>query len=29
MNVKSVEKEAIRAKVTVEITRAELEPALN
>ena len=29
MNVKSVEKEAVRAKVTVEITRAELEPALN
>ena len=29
MNVKSVEKEAARAKVTVEITRAELEPALN
>ena len=29
MNVKSVEKEAIRAKVTVEIARAELEPALN
>lgn len=29
MNVKSVEKEAVRAKVTVELTRAELEPALN
>ncbi len=29
MNVKSVEKEAVRAKVTVAITRAELEPALN
>lgn len=29
MNVKSVEKEAARAKVTVEIARAELEPALN
>ena len=29
MNVKSVEKEAVRAKVTVEISRTELEPALN
>ncbi|MBQ7871317.1 MAG: trigger factor [Oscillospiraceae bacterium] len=29
MNVKSVEKEAARASVTVEITRAELEPTLN
>lgn len=29
MNVKSVEKEAVRAKVTVELTRAELEPTLN
>lgn len=29
MNVKSVEKEASRASVTVEITKAELEPALN
>lgn len=29
MNVKNVEKEAVHAKVTVEITRAELEPSLN
>lgn len=29
MNVKNIEKEAVRAKVTVEITRAELEPAIN
>lgn len=29
MNVKSVEKEATRASVTVELTREELEPALN
>lgn len=29
MNVKNVEKEAVHAKVTVEITRAELEPAIN
>lgn len=29
MNVKNVEKEAVQAKVTVEITRAELEPAIN
>ncbi|MBP3660620.1 MAG: trigger factor [Oscillospiraceae bacterium] len=29
MNVKSVEKEAARASVTVEITKAELEPTLN
>lgn len=29
MNVKSIEKETSLAKVTVEITRAELEPALN
>lgn len=29
MNVKSVEKEASRASVTVEITKAELEPTLN
>ena len=29
MNVKSVEKEAVRAKVTVEISRTELEPSLN
>ena len=29
MNVKNVEKEAIRAKVTVEITREELEPAIS
>lgn len=29
MNVKSVEKEAVRAKVTVEISRTELEPAIN
>ncbi len=29
MNVKSVEKEASRASVTVEITKAELEPSLN
>lgn len=29
MNVKNVEKEAAKAKVTVEITRAELEPSLN
>ena len=29
MNVKSVEKEAARASVTVEITKAELEPVLN
>lgn len=29
MNVKSVEKEAIHAKVTVEVTRAELEPVIN
>ena len=29
MNVKNVEKEAVHAKVTVEISRAELEPAIN
>lgn len=29
MNVKNVEKEAIRAKVTVELTREELEPAIS
>ena len=29
MNVKSVEKEASRASVTVEISKAELEPSLN
>ena len=29
MNVKNVEKEAVHAKVTVEITRAELEPSMN
>ena len=29
INVKSVEKEATRASVTVELTREELEPALN
>lgn len=29
MNVKNVEKEAVHAKLTVEITRAELEPSLN
>ncbi len=29
MNVKSIEKETSTAKVTVQITRAELEPALN
>lgn len=29
MNVKNVEKEAVHAKVTVEITRTELEPAIN
>lgn len=29
MNVKNVEKEAVHAKVTVEIARAELEPSLN
>ncbi len=29
MNVKNVEKEAVRASITVEITKAELEPAIN
>lgn len=29
MNVKSVEKEAVRAKITVEVPRAEMEPAIN
>lgn len=29
MNVKSIEKEASQAKVTVEVSKAELEPALN
>ena len=29
MNVKSVEKETSKATVTVELTRAELEPAIN
>lgn len=29
MNVKSVEKETSKATVTVELTRTELEPAIN
>ena len=29
MNVKSVEKETSKATVTVELTKAELEPAVN
>ena len=29
MNVKNVEKEAIRASITVELTKADLEPAIN
>lgn len=29
MNVKSVEKEAVRAKITVEVPRAEMETAIN
>lgn len=29
MNVKSVEKEAVRAKITVEVPHAEMEPAIN
>ncbi len=29
MNVKSVEKEAVRAKITVEVPRTEMEPAIN
>ena len=29
MNVKSVEKKAVRAKITVEVPRAEMEPAIN
>ncbi|MBE6984283.1 MAG: trigger factor [Ruminococcaceae bacterium] len=29
MNVKNVEKEAVRASITVQITKAEMEPAIN
>ena len=29
MNVKNVEKEAVRASITVELTKADLEPAIN
>ena len=29
MNVKSVEKQTAKASITVEITRAELEPMIN